>query len=58
MDIPQLSMAMSSHTTMTDIGTAVLAKSMDTSEAAGAAMIQMMEQSVAPNLGQNIDITL
>jgi hypothetical protein len=39
----------------TIIGTAVLAKNLDTIEQAGASMIKMMEQSVQPNLGQNID---
>lgn len=42
--------------TMTDIGLAVLRKDMDTTEQAGQDMIKMMEQSVQPNLGQNIDL--
>ncbi|MGB4657658.1 MAG: YjfB family protein [Mobilitalea sp.] len=37
------------------IGTAVLAKSLDTVKTAGQSMIKMMEQSVTPDLGQNID---
>ena len=37
------------------IGMAVLAKNLDTVKIAGQNMIQMMEQSVAPNLGKNID---
>lgn len=37
------------------IGMAVLAKSLDTVKITGQNMIQMMEQSVAPNLGTNID---
>jgi len=37
------------------IGTAVLAKSLETVKTAGQSMIKMMEQSVAPDLGQNID---
>lgn len=38
--------------------TAVLKMSMDQTEQAGAALIQMMERSVNPNIGQNIDIRL
>lgn len=41
-----------------DIGVAVLAKNLDTIEELGQSMIKMMEQSVAPHLGQNIDISL
>lgn len=40
------------------IGTAVLAKSLDTVETAGQNMIKMMEKSVNPNLGTNIDLRL
>jgi hypothetical protein len=40
------------------VGVAVLAKNLDTIEQAGQGMIKMMEQSVAPNLGQNIDMKL
>ncbi|CUH93708.1 YjfB family protein [Herbinix luporum] len=39
-----------------DVGVAVLAKNLDTVEELGQSMIKMMEQSVAPYLGQNIDI--
>ena len=58
MDIAGLSIAMSQNQTMTAIGTAVLSKNLDTVEQAGADMIKMMEQSVAPNLGGTIDIRL
>jgi len=37
------------------IGMAVLAKSLDTVEISGQNMIKMMEQSITPNLGVNID---
>jgi len=37
------------------IGMAVLSKSLDNAEQSGMNMIKMMEQSVNPNLGQNID---
>lgn len=41
-----------------DVGVAVLAKSLDTIETLGQGMIKMMEQSISPYLGQNIDIRL
>ncbi len=39
-----------------DVGVAVLSKNLDTIEKLGQSMIKMMEQSVAPHLGQNIDL--
>lgn len=36
----------------------MLDKAMESSEAVNAAMIKMMEQSVMPNLGGNIDISI
>ncbi|MBH1942443.1 YjfB family protein [Mobilitalea sibirica] len=38
-----------------DVSIAVLGKSLDTIEQAGQNMIKMMEESVQPNLGKNID---
>jgi hypothetical protein len=38
------------------VGVAVLAKNLDTIEQAGQGMIKMMEHSVQPNVGQNIDL--
>lgn len=38
------------------VGTAVLGQSLDLTQEMGASMIKMMEQSVNPELGQNIDI--
>lgn len=58
MDIAGLSIAMSQSQTLTAVSTAVLSKSLDTVEQSGENLIQMMEQSVAPNLGQSIDIRL
>lgn len=58
MDVAALSMAMSQSQVMSQISVGVLKMSMDTSEVIGDGMIKMMEQSVAPNLGQAIDITL
>ena len=40
------------------ISTAVLAKSLDSMELSGEGMIRMMEQSVNPMIGQNIDLRI
>ena len=44
--------------TMEAVGTAVLAQTLDHMETQGAALTKMMEQSVHPNLGKNIDVLL
>ena len=41
---------------MEGVGIAMLSKAMDAQEQMGAALTQMMEQSVNPNLGANIDL--
>jgi len=58
MDIPTLSIAMSQANVVNQYNIAMLSKTLDTVEESGAMMIQMMEQSVNPHLGQNIDITV
>ena len=58
MDIAAISMAMSQQNLMTNINVAILSQSLDTVETMGTDMVKMMEQSVQPNLGQNIDITI
>ncbi len=58
MDVAMTSMILSQNQALTSVGTAVLSMSLDTIEAAGDNMIKMMEQSVHPDLGQNIDIKL
>jgi hypothetical protein len=40
------------------IGMAVLSKSLDSAEQSGQSLIQMMEQSVNPNVGKNIDLKI
>ena len=55
MDIASLSMAMSASNVNSDVGIAVLGKNLDTLKQAGDGMLKMMESSVTPNLGQNID---
>ena len=61
LDIADLSMGMSQAKAVTDVGTAVLAKSLDMMETLGDGMVEMMqrsmmENSVLPNLGATIDI--
>ena len=58
MDIAALSMSLSQSKLMTDVGTAVLAKTMDTATIEGDAMVKMMEQSVNPGLGANLDVSI
>lgn len=38
------------------VGTEILSQSIDMTQAMGASMIQMMEHSVTPELGGNIDV--
>ncbi len=58
MDIAALSVSMNQINTSSDVGVMVLSKALDTQEKLGADMIKMMEQSVNPNIGANIDITV
>lgn len=56
MDIPALSIAMSLDKVNTDWGVAMLSKALDTAETTGDTLTKLMESSVTPELGQNIDI--
>ena len=63
MDIAGLSMAMASTNLQNKVGTAMLGKAMDTNEALGQGLVQMidsaaMERSVTPELGAHIDLRL
>ncbi|MEZ3479424.1 MAG: YjfB family protein [Lachnospiraceae bacterium] len=63
MDIPGLSMRMAQTNLLSDVGTAMLAKTMDQAESVSAAMTEMldasaMELSVNPGIGANIDISV
>ncbi len=57
-DIQGIANAMATTKTNTEVGTAVFAKALDNSEASGEAMVKMMEQSVTPWLGGNIDASV
>ena len=61
MDIAGVSMEMANISLQTKVGAAVLSKAMDTNEALGHGLVQMidaaaMEQSVNPNVGGNFDL--
>ncbi len=58
MDIAGLSMDLSSARITSDVQVAVLKKSLDTLESSGDGLTKMMEASVTPNLGQNIDVRI
>ena len=63
MDIAGLSMSLNQIKLQSDVSVAVLAKSMDVGEAMGAGIVEMidkaaMEQSVAPHIGGNFDMTV
>lgn len=55
MDIASLSTAMSTQNILNDVGVAMLSKSLDIVEDMGDGMVKIMESSVTPYLGQNID---
>lgn len=61
MDIAGVSTALSNVSMQSQVSTAVLSKAMDTNEALGAGMIEMidsaaMERSVNPAVGSNFDM--
>lgn len=63
MDIAGLSMSMASSNLQTKVGMAMLGKAMDTQEAQGQAVVELidsaaMERSVTPQLGANIDLRI
>ena len=55
MDIASLSTAMSTQNILNDVSVAMLSKSLDTVKDMGDGMVKIMESSVTPYLGQNID---
>ncbi len=57
MDITALSTAMSMADVKTDYGVAMLSKSLDNMETMGEGMKKMLEASVTPHIGGNIDVS-
>ncbi len=63
MDIAGVTMALANQGSLSQVGTAVLAKSLDTMEANGAGLLKMidaaaMERSVNPSVGSNFDMVV
>lgn len=58
MDIASLSTALSMTKANGDIGVLMLGKQLDAMETMGDSMIKIMEQSVTPHLGGNIDVSV
>ena len=63
MDIAGLSMNIAQTNLLSDVGTAMLSKSLDMAETMGASMTELldsaaMERSVNPDLGAHIDISI
>ena len=56
MSIASLSTEMAMSKTMSAVSTSVMKQTMDTNETMGAEMVKMMENSVTPHLGNNIDV--
>lgn len=58
MQVASIPLPTNPSVTSIDVGVAVLSKNLDVIEELGQSMIKMMEQSVSPHLGQNIDLTV
>ena len=58
MDIASYSMANVANNLMQSVGVSMLSKTLDSQEIHGDALAKMMEMSVNPNVGANIDIRL
>ena len=58
MDIAGLSTNLSTINVVNDVQVAVLRQSLDTLETSGDSLTKMMEASVNPELGQNIDLRI
>ncbi len=63
MDIASLSMGLSVASLQNAVSVQVLSKAMDTNEALGAGLVNMidaaaMEQSINPHIGGNMDIRI
>lgn len=56
--LASLATDMTAASTVNKVGAAVLKQNMDVQEEMGAEMIKMMENSVTPNLGANVDVRL
>lgn len=57
-NVALMATTMAASKTQNDVGVAMLAKSLDTYQANGAALTKMMEQSVNPAIGGNFDMSV
>ena len=57
-DIPAISMAMAQTDVLGKVGTSVLSKTLDVATEDTAAITKMMELSVNPEIGANLDISV
>lgn len=57
-DVASYSMANAANNLMQSVGVSMLSKTLDSQEMQGDALAKMMEMSVNPNVGANIDIRL
>lgn len=58
MDIASLSTNLARQNLLTQVSVAILDKTLETVNDGGENLTKMMEQSVQPELGQNIDICI
>lgn len=63
MNIANISMALAQSSSLSDVGTAVLSKSLDTAEQNGNSLLKMvdsaaLERSVNPSIGSNFDMVV
>jgi len=58
MDVAAMSVVMKQGQLMQQVGMSVMKKAMENAEISTEALLKVLEQSVQPNLGQNIDIKL
>ena len=58
MSIASLSTSMAQHRVASDVNTALLGKALDMQDVMSDSLTKMMEQSVTPYLGGNIDISV
>ncbi|MEY8516678.1 YjfB family protein [Lachnospiraceae bacterium 29-84] len=58
MDIASLSTSLSMATVANEASILMLSKQLDSFEEMGASMVKLMEQSVNPHVGGNIDISI
>lgn len=56
--IPTLAMGMTQANILSQVNTSLLGMSLDVAEVQSAEMTKMMEQSVNPSVGGNIDISV